>query len=581
MAGTSANDLKKIESFQYPAAHLGHLTEAQEHALEEFKKVCQESGYYKPAGLGGSKEPSHDDETLLRYLRARRFSPPEAFKQFKDTEDWRKENHLAELYDTIDIQEYEDCRRLYPQWTGRRDRRGIPVYVFEVGHLSSKNVDAYTKSTAMKGQQFSSKVPVKMLRLFALYENLCRFVLPLCSGIQDRVHLETPVSQSNNIVDISKVGLKRFWDLKGHMQDASQLATAHYPETLDRIFIIGAPAFFPTVWGWIKRWFDPITVSKIFILSSADMKSTLQQYIDPANIPKKYGGTLDWDFGNMPHLEPGIADTLTWHQPLSEAGHRTIPTGPIKWEESENGDMVAVAVGFQDGKPRREVIATLPKSAKLMHGQIHLDNPITAGDGLTTPGTLTQTIEEGDLFAGQNEPSPPSSGTATPQVLPIRSEDAATAATDQQNTVEAESQRTPQATANQAKEEMRTGTSDAKFEQQAATHAEGQLADGTPAVNDHGHGDKTVTMEPSTVGQAPKDKTVHPPEPASDASYVGQAKAAVGGMVGSVLGAVGMGGKAEEVKPDPVVEKRDERVENADDVKVEAFLREKSRTADP
>jgi len=47
-----------------------------------------------------------------RYLRARKFSPQEAFKQFKDTEDWRKENNLEELYDTIDISEYDETRRL-------------------------------------------------------------------------------------------------------------------------------------------------------------------------------------------------------------------------------------------------------------------------------------------------------------------------------------------------------------------------------------------------------------------------------------------------------------------------------------
>src|SRR3989337_1212967 len=74
------------------------------------------------------------------------------------------------------------------------------------------------------------------LALFALYESLTRFVQPLCSAIT-RKHPETPISQSNNIVDISGVGLKQFWNLKGHMQDASQLATAHYPETLDRIFV--------------------------------------------------------------------------------------------------------------------------------------------------------------------------------------------------------------------------------------------------------------------------------------------------------------------------------------------------------
>lgn len=47
-----------------------------------------------------------------RFLRARRFSPPEAFQQFKDTEDWRKEHQIDNLYKTIDIQEYEETRRL-------------------------------------------------------------------------------------------------------------------------------------------------------------------------------------------------------------------------------------------------------------------------------------------------------------------------------------------------------------------------------------------------------------------------------------------------------------------------------------
>ena len=93
----------------------------------------------------------------------------------------------------------------------------------------------YEHSTAKS--QSAGNVSVKLMRLFALYENLVRFTMPLCSGIPNRPHPETPISQSNNIVDISGVGLKQFWNLKAHMQDASQLATAHYPETLDRIFV--------------------------------------------------------------------------------------------------------------------------------------------------------------------------------------------------------------------------------------------------------------------------------------------------------------------------------------------------------
>lgn len=47
-----------------------------------------------------------------RYLRARKFVPGEAFGQFKDTEDWRRENQLEKLYNTIDVGEYEQTRVL-------------------------------------------------------------------------------------------------------------------------------------------------------------------------------------------------------------------------------------------------------------------------------------------------------------------------------------------------------------------------------------------------------------------------------------------------------------------------------------
>jgi len=47
-----------------------------------------------------------------RFLRARRFVPSEAFKQFKDTEDWRKEHGIHDLFLNIEVDEYEQTRRL-------------------------------------------------------------------------------------------------------------------------------------------------------------------------------------------------------------------------------------------------------------------------------------------------------------------------------------------------------------------------------------------------------------------------------------------------------------------------------------
>jgi hypothetical protein len=56
-------DLQRVESMQYPAGHLFHLSDNQQEKLNEFRKICQEQGYYTPAA--GGKAASHDDETLL------------------------------------------------------------------------------------------------------------------------------------------------------------------------------------------------------------------------------------------------------------------------------------------------------------------------------------------------------------------------------------------------------------------------------------------------------------------------------------------------------------------------------------
>ncbi|KIW00375.1 uncharacterized protein PV09_08085 [Verruconis gallopava] len=596
------SDLSKAESTQYPAAHLGHLTDDQQAALDKFKALCQEHGYYTPPSDDGSKQASHDDATLLRYLRARKFNPPEALKQFKETEDWRRENKLDQLYDTMDIAEYEESRRLYPQWTGRRDKRGIPVYVFEVAPLNSKAINEYQNSMTKSPLMKSSKVPTKMLRLFALYENLTRFVLPLCSAIPDRPHPETPITQSNNIVDISGVGLKQFWNLKSHMQDASQLATAHYPETLDRIFIIGAPSFFPTVWGWIKRWFDPITVSKIFILSASDMKPTLEKYIDIENIPKKYGGRLDFEWGMMPLLEPEIANALQWKEggPMLN-GSRTIPTGPIKWRSSgpSGTSLEMVASGSENGVQRNKVLAEIQTPFCDMHGisrQNTKNTPVRweLERVQSTTGTSTQPKEEGDLYFGAElaspQGTPQASGSATPAQI-VASVPGAnnTADTPAKPVEDGSNNLRPSAT------QPREGTSETKLEQQNTTLAAGANADGTPHTIHYGSGDKAQTVEPATVGQAQKDISANLPRPeeAPASGVLQQAQAAVAGVAGAASSAVAsvtgaMSGLAVGVKKEStedVEESKDKledpKVDRAGDEKVEEYIKSQYPSTSP
>ncbi|GAA5984531.1 hypothetical protein JCM5350_004750 [Sporobolomyces pararoseus] len=312
---SETTELKPINSRQL-IGHLGHLTPEQESTLSKFKDKLETNGYFTRAE--GNKAASHDDVTLVRFLRARKFDLDGAYSQFTSAENWRKENKVDELYDSFDLNEFNKAARLYPQWTGRRDKSGLPVYVFKVSSLTKKATDEYAKDPERLNP-----------RMIALYEHMVQFVLPLCSSVP-HAHEEVPVSGCATIVDISNVSLMRFWQLKSHMQRASKLASANYAETLGAIYLVGAPNFFSTVFDWVKSWFDPGTVEKIFILPSNAVISTLSTHIDPSSVPIEYGGSLDWTYGDnaRPNLDSATKEML---------GLEEIPEGPLRWFGKERG----------------------------------------------------------------------------------------------------------------------------------------------------------------------------------------------------------------------------------------------------
>jgi hypothetical protein len=306
-------------------------------------------------------------------------------------------------------------------------------------------------------------------------------------------------------------------------------------------------------------------VSKIFILSPANVYTTLSQYIDHENIPKKYGGGLDFEWGSMPNIEPQMEEVMKWENPDTQNGKKTFPIGPIRWEEGPDGEMQAWGVGSENGKPRRRLVFTIPKPVGWKVGPYPNTPAFEKGDPMTTVGSATHPPDTGDSIDDTPPPDTPSA-SATPSI--------ASPTVPVQTTLP-----------------IREGTSETRYAQQDLTHASGQLAEGTPhaAVNDHGHGDKTVTMEPNTVGQAPKEKPLPEPEQPAAPGYIDQAKAAaaqasatVTSTVSSVAGTV-TGNKEQEQKiEEPVRAKSpqeleiDNKIDAIQAKNVEAFLRQQN-----
>lgn len=89
---------------------------------------------------------------------------------------------------------------------------------------------------------------------------------------------------------------------------------------------------------------------------------TLSEIVDPANIPRKYGGEFDFSFGKPPQLDDELQNLVTW---ASDA--RDLPLGPMKWVVNQDGGRDAIAVGTKEAVQRKSLILTVSSQSETSH----------------------------------------------------------------------------------------------------------------------------------------------------------------------------------------------------------------------
>ena len=116
------------------------------------------------------------------------------------------------------------------------------------------------------------------------YEKLVDPRLPACSRKAGSL-LETCCT----IMDLKGVGLGKANQVYGYVQRASAVSQNYYPERLGRLYLINAPWGFSSVFAFVKRFLDPVTVAKIHILGGSYQKELLSQ-VPKENLPSEFGG---------------------------------------------------------------------------------------------------------------------------------------------------------------------------------------------------------------------------------------------------------------------------------------------------
>ena len=93
------------------------------------------------------------------------------------------------------------------------------------------------------------------------------------------------------------------YDLKGMSLSARRIipfvkivnsvASAHYPEFVDRIILSSAPSVFSMLWKLVKNILDPVTREKVKVFSASETKKLhqfLREEIDLDVLPEEFGG---------------------------------------------------------------------------------------------------------------------------------------------------------------------------------------------------------------------------------------------------------------------------------------------------
>ncbi|PLB44299.1 CRAL/TRIO domain-containing protein [Aspergillus steynii IBT 23096] len=342
----------------------GHkLDEEQKTALDTFVRLCEDNellGRLDGMGERDVLDAINDETALIRFLRARKFDPEPAINQFFEAILFRKEKGIFEVYDGIRVEDFETANAVYPQWTGRLDKRGLPIFFvatsnikpsmlgfsgFNYGYVPSSDSDSDPPSTEPNQQH--QRIDVLQLGS-VMFDSYTRFVFPLCS-----VAAQKQVTSAVILVDAATLTLKQGFDLRNFAKEATWLLSTCYPETVDKIFVCNCPSYFGAIWKILKGWVDPITAAKLVFLAPAEVYPTLKEYIDDDDLPIKVGGKLDFEHGGPVDLSDAFKKAL---------GRDQLVAGPHKWVYDEKGRRSVVAVGSVDGKLRYEVVATLNES---------------------------------------------------------------------------------------------------------------------------------------------------------------------------------------------------------------------------
>lgn len=261
----------------------GFLTEKEYEIFTDFRnEVYRRDKDFQDTTFAFQSADENEEYALCRWLRARKYNLDATIKMIEEATDCRADVKSNNFYPSLDVAlgvESSLYKKEYPQLYYGSTKDGYPLFISQPGRM---NIDAIELLTTKSGlinyhwhdmmHQFGRKLKAskdKSNGKFMRYECVCILDLKDLSA--------------------SKLG-KRQMNIIKSMTFIDSLC---FPETLNKMMIINAPAFFTMTWKIVRGWIDERTASKIEVIGTDQKRilKKLSKIIDPSDLPADYGGS--------------------------------------------------------------------------------------------------------------------------------------------------------------------------------------------------------------------------------------------------------------------------------------------------
>ncbi|KAK9156364.1 hypothetical protein Sjap_003844 [Stephania japonica] len=205
----------------------------------------------------------YTEENLVRFLKARDWNVPKAYKMLVDCLNWRLQNEIDNILSKPIIPElYRAVRESHLVGVSGYSRKGLPVYAIGVGQstFDKASVHYYVQSHIQMNEYRDRVVLPNATKKFGRHVGTCVKVLDM-TGLR--------------ISALSQIKL---------MTMISTIDDLNYPEKTDTYYIVNVPYVFSACWKVVKPLLQERTRRKIQVLQGSG-RDELLKIMDYASLP--------------------------------------------------------------------------------------------------------------------------------------------------------------------------------------------------------------------------------------------------------------------------------------------------------